>query len=149
MQCGSTTSVRLIESDLEVLPLENDELDACIMIASLHHLPDRDSRINVLNEAYRSVRSGGRLQVSVWSWDQDRFRERHLARAEQRRETDELDGPLPGDFMVPWKKGTYRKRFYHLYGPGELESEISDSEWTLQRSYFDGRNHWAECIKVP
>lgn len=148
ISAGINTSVRLIESDLEELPLENGELDAGIMIASLHHLPVRDSRISALNEAYRCIRNGGRLQVSVWTWDQERFKEKHVSRSQGTRELDEFDGPLLGDFMVPWKKGTYQKRFYHLYGPGELEKEIFDSHWILQRSYFDGRNHWAECIKV-
>jgi SAM-dependent methyltransferase len=141
--------IKLIKADLENLPIDNEKFDACIMIAALHHLPDRDSRIRALDEAWRCTRPYGKAQISVWTWDQDRFREIHISRISGDRDPGKLDGPLPGDIMVPWKKGTTALRFYHLYGPGELESEIDESRWTLQRSYFDGRNHWAECIKVP
>jgi len=139
----------LMEGDLEELPLDDGVLDLCLMIAALHHLPDRKARIRALEEAYRVTADGGSLQVSVWTWDQERFREQHLSRIEGRREPDEHDGPLSGDFMVPWKKGEEAIRFYHLYGPGELEEEVSSTGWTLLRSFFDGRNHWVECLKAP
>jgi hypothetical protein len=119
------------------------------MIASLHHIPTKVQRTTALDEAFRCTKPGGCLQVSVWTWDQERFRNRHLERISGEREMDHLDGPLPGDFMVPWKRGEERMRFYHLYGPGELEEEVSISNWHLSRSYFDGRNHWVECFKAP
>ncbi|MGA1866823.1 MAG: class I SAM-dependent methyltransferase [Thermoplasmatota archaeon] len=139
----------LLLGDLVSLPLEDRALDVCLMIAVLHHLPGEDERVLALEEAYRVTRPGGVLQVSVWTWDQDRFRERHLSRIEGGRDPDELDGPLPGDQFVPWKRGSIAMRFYHLYGHGELECEISRSTWTLQRSFFDGRNHWVECFRPP
>ncbi|MFO8051037.1 MAG: class I SAM-dependent methyltransferase [Thermoplasmatota archaeon] len=146
---GLENDVRLVSSDLEHLELEDRSLDHTMMIASLHHLPTREMRIKGLEEAYRCTRRTGRILISVWSWDQKRFREFHLSRVRKERPLGELDGPLSGDIIVPWKEGVKRKRFYHLYGPGELRSEIEESEWTLQRSYFDGRNHWSECIKAP
>ncbi|MBN1539768.1 MAG: methyltransferase domain-containing protein [Candidatus Thermoplasmatota archaeon] len=144
---GFKNGPTLLQGDLSSLPLEDRVLDACLMIAVLHHLPQREERVRALEEAFRITRPGGVLQVSVWTHDQDRFRERHLSRIEGRRDQDELDGPLPGDHFVPWKRGSSAMRFYHLYGHGELEHEISMSPWTLQRSFFDGRNHWAECIR--
>ncbi|MEA3559609.1 MAG: class I SAM-dependent methyltransferase [Candidatus Thermoplasmatota archaeon] len=148
-KAGYTKEITLILSDLESLPLDSETIDNSIMIASLHHLPTRESRIKALDEAYRCTRKNGQILVSVWSWDQKRFREQHRSRIEKRREIGELDGPLPGDIMVPWRSGVKEMRFYHLYGPGELDAEIEMSGWTLSRSYFDGRNHWAECVKAP
>ena len=137
----------LIQADLEELPLEDLSVNNCIMIASIHHLPTRDQRINSLREALRITRPGGSIQVSAWTWDQERFRKDHLSRIDGSREAGPQDGPLPGDFMVPWKEGVQRLRFYHLYGPGELESELEEAGWKLIRSYFDGRNHWAEACR--
>ncbi|MBN1389327.1 MAG: class I SAM-dependent methyltransferase [Candidatus Thermoplasmatota archaeon] len=139
----------LVQGDLSSLPLKDGHLDVCLMIAVLHHLPSEEDRVLALNEAYRVTRPQGVLQVSVWSWDQDRFRKRHLSRTEGERPLDELDGPLSGDQFVPWNRGQQAMRFYHLYGPGELESEVSRSSWTLHRSFFDGRNHWVECVRSP
>ncbi|MGA1819413.1 MAG: class I SAM-dependent methyltransferase [Thermoplasmatota archaeon] len=146
---GHIENAVLMEGDLEELPLGDEVLDLCLMIAALHHLPDRKARTRALEEAYRVTAEGGFLQVSVWTWDQERFRKDHLSRIEGRREPGKHDGPLPGDFFVPWKKGAEGMRFYHLFGPGELEEELSMTGWTLLRSFFDGRNHWAECVKAP
>jgi len=146
---GKLDEATLLEGDLEQLPLEDGSLDLCLMIAALHHLPNREARVRALDEAYRVTAEGGSLQVSVWTWDQERFRNDHISRMEGEREPDDHDGPLPGDFLVPWKRGVEGTRFYHLYGPGEIENEISMSKWTLLRSFFDGRNHWAESVKAP
>ncbi len=143
---GSLEGFHLVKADMEDLPLPDDTFDASTMIASLHHLPDRISRVRALVEAKRVLKPGGRILISVWTWDQDRFREHHLSRIGGERELDDLDGPEPGDHMVPWKDGELRYRFYHLYGPGELENEILSSTLTLTRSYFDGKNHWAEAF---
>ncbi len=149
LEAALENRVEILRGDLEDLPLPDEILDHCIMIASLHHIPTRAHRIKALDEAYRCTKPEGSLQVSVWTWDQERFRNRHLERINGVREPDANDGPLPGDFIVPWNRGERRMRFYHLYGPGELEEEVSLSNWDLARSYFDGRNHWAECLKVP
>jgi SAM-dependent methyltransferase len=148
-EAGFEERIELKKGDLEELPLSDDVLDHCMMIASLHHIPTKVQRVRALDEAYRCTKPGGFLQVSVWTWDQERFRNRHLDRINGAREPDVLDGPMPGDFLVPWKMGERRNRFYHLYGPGELEGEVSASKWSIIRSYFDGRNHWVECFKAP
>jgi len=136
--------VRLIKADARSIPLPDRSADMVLMIALLHHLPDRKERVKALREAKRIVRIGGKALVSVWSWDQDRFRERHLSRIRGDRPVDDDDGPLPGDFLIPWKDKVMATRFYHLYGPGELDSEAREAGWNIQRSYFDGRNHWIE-----
>jgi len=135
----------LIECDLEEIPLYEGSVDNALMIASLHHLPTRQRRLNALKQAGRITKEGGRVQISVWSWDQDRFRGRYISLLQGKRDKDGLDGPNPGDLLVPWKEKTPVFRFYHLYGPGELEEEIRRSGWVTIRSFFDGRNHWVEA----
>jgi SAM-dependent methyltransferase len=138
----------LIKADMRRIPLPDESADRILMIASLHHLPDRGSRIDALREAKRLARPGCRALISVWTWDQDRFRQRHLSRIRGERPVDDGDGPLPGDFLVPWKDQVDAMRFYHLFGPGELEEEAREAGWTIQRSYFDGSNHWVEAIRT-
>ena len=144
---GSKNKVEFHHGDLSSLPLRESSLDNAIMIAALHHLDTADSRIGSLNEIHRCLVIGGKVQISVWTWDQERFRDTYLGRIRGRIPKKEWDGESPGDFIVPWRKGRYAQRFYHLYGPGELEEEIERSDLKLLRSYFDGRNHWAECVK--
>jgi SAM-dependent methyltransferase len=142
---GLRSGYDLIKGDMENLPIEDLTFDAVFLIASLHHLAGKDSRKKALREACRILKNEGIVQISVWSWDQDRFRDRHLERIEKQRDPDEFDGPLPGDFMVPWKDGAHEMRFYHLYGPGELEDDLKNTGLHTIRSFFDGRNHWMEA----
>ena len=139
--------VDYIHGDISDLPLPDGCMDNAIMVATLHHLGDRGERIKALNEAHRCLKEGGLIQISVWTWDQERFRKVHDLRESGEIPKSEWDGDSPGDFLVPWRRGEYALRFYHLYGPGELEKELDESGLIRIRSYFDGRNHWAECIR--
>jgi ubiquinone/menaquinone biosynthesis C-methylase UbiE len=142
---GILNGYELVQGDMEELPFKDDTFDNGVMIASLHHLPTRESRIRSLVEASRVIISGGELQISVWTWDQDRFREGHLKRVGNERPLTDEDGPSTGDFYVPWKDGEVKQRFYHLYGHGELDDEVDSAGLSIIRSYFDGRNHWIEA----
>lgn len=142
---GLHEGYELVRGDLEDLPFADETFDAVLMIASLHHIPTRKGRIMALSEAQRVLKDRGRLQVSVWSWDQDRFRERHMSLIRKERKPDEFDGPEPGDVFVPWNEGGRKMRFYHLYGHHELEEEVNEAGLILERAYFDRRNHWVEC----
>lgn len=141
---GAHGSLELLQADMRDTPLKDCSFDAVMMIASVHHLMSGDDRLKALRESLRVTREGGKLMVSAWTWDQERFRERHLSRLSGRA-PDEHDGPFHGDFIVPWKAGVEVMRSYHLYGPGELEREVGSAGWDLIRAYFDGRNHWVEA----
>lgn len=143
------TKYELIKADMRSVPLEDGASHRTLSIASLHHLPDRVSRISALREALRLTADDGMLLVSVWSWDQDRFRDRYLSLIRGDREADELDGPDPGDTLVPWNDGVRAVRFYHLYGHTELDLDVISAGWSIIRSYFDGMNHWVEARTRP
>ena len=51
-------NVEVRRGELEALPIDDDELDAAVMILVLHHVPDPGA---ALREAARAVRRGGRL----------------------------------------------------------------------------------------
>ena len=53
-------NVELREGELEALPLADAELDAALLVLTLHHMPDPDA---VFAEAARALRPGGRLVV--------------------------------------------------------------------------------------
>lgn len=54
------TNVELREGDLEALPVGDGELDAALLVLTLHHMPDPDA---VFAEAARALCVGGRLVV--------------------------------------------------------------------------------------
>jgi ArsR family transcriptional regulator len=66
------TNVELREGDLEALPVADGELDAALLVLTLHHMPDPEL---VFAEAARALRPGGRLVViDMAPHDRERYR---------------------------------------------------------------------------
>lgn len=72
-QLGSLKNVELRHGRLEALPLEDESLDAAILILVLHHLPEPQRSIN---EVGRVLRPGGScLIVDMLPHDRDDYRQ--------------------------------------------------------------------------
>ncbi len=56
-------AARLIQGDLEGLPLKSATVDVATLACALHHLPDPHA---ALREVRRVLRRGGRLAVAAW-----------------------------------------------------------------------------------
>ncbi|MWV39371.1 class I SAM-dependent methyltransferase [Natrialba sp. INN-245] len=113
--------VALCQADAASLPLAADSVAVGVYVATLHHLPTRETRVASLDELARVLAPGGRTLVSAWSTAHDRF--------------DETDG---FDTTVEWTLpgGTTVDRFYHIYAPEEFERDLLESnleirEWEL------------------
>jgi ArsR family transcriptional regulator len=65
--------VQFRHGSLEKLPVENGELDVALMILVLHHMPEPK---RVLEEAARSLKTGGRLLVlDMMPHDREEYRQ--------------------------------------------------------------------------
>lgn len=104
--------IALLQGDAAVLPIRTGRIDTGIYVATLHHLPDRNRRIESLDELARVLAPRGRALVSVWSTAHDRFDR------ESGFDTT-VEWTLPGGEAVP--------RFYHIYDPAEFEADLEAS----------------------
>ena len=66
-------TVELVQGDASHLPVTADTVDIALYIATLHHLPDRETRRGSLGELARVLAPGGRGLVSAWSTAHERF----------------------------------------------------------------------------
>lgn len=120
-----------IRGDARYLPIKDETFDAVLYIAGIHHL--REGRVRSLRECKRVLRSGGRMLVSSWSKDADRW---DLGEDEK-------------DVMVPWTRddGVVFQRYYHLYTLEELEGEVIKAHLTVEDSFSSGENNYVVGVR--
>ena len=120
--------VDLVQGDAARLPLATDVVDLAVYVATLHHLPDRETRRDSLDELARVLATGGRALVSAWSTAHDRFDR------EEGFDTT-VDWTLPGGETVP--------RFYHIYAPDEFRADLEASDLSVRETFLSSGNCYA------
>jgi tRNA (uracil-5-)-methyltransferase TRM9 len=126
-------AVELLLGDASRLPLAGDSVALAVYVATLHHLPTRESRRASLDELARVLGDGVGL-VSAWSTAHDRFADEPAARRDGGFDTT-VDWTLPGGETVP--------RFYHIYAPGEFEADLAASDLRVERCWLSSGNCYA------
>ena len=125
-------TVELLQGDAARLPVGTDTVDIALYIATLHHLPDRETRRASLAELARVLAPGGRALVSAWSTAHDRF-------------DADADDPTGFDTTVGWTlpDGETVPRFYHIYAPAEFEADLDASRLTVEETWLASGNCYA------
>ncbi len=102
----------VVEGNILSIPFQSNFFDNVICIAVLHHLENKEDRINAICQLLRITKSSGKIMIYVWAFEQP---------SESKRQFDTQDE------MVSFKKrdGTIYYRYYHLYKQNELEQEIN------------------------
>lgn len=127
-------AVSLVQGDAARLPVASGTVDVGLYVAALHHLPDRETRVESLRELSRVLAEGGNALVSAWSTAHDRFEEYDGAEREGFDTT--IDWTLPD--------GEERERFYHIYAPAEFEADLRSAGLTVSEAYVSSGNCYAE-----
>lgn len=125
--------VALVQADAAALPVRAGVVDVALYIATVHHLPDRETRVESLRELARVLDAEGRALVSAWSTAHDQFDAD--AGASEGFDTT-VDWTLPGGETVP--------RFYHIYAPAEFERDLREAGLTVESSVVSSGNCYAE-----
>lgn len=112
-------------ADMEFPPLRSKSLDSLLLIASLHHIIPRSSRLRVLSECYRVLKNYGLLIVVVWSrWQLslvlDALKDVHSYIL--RRKDSLWD-------IIRCSRITCRR--YHLYSMKELEKDLLEAGFKM------------------
>ena len=119
-------SAVLIHGNLVHIPIKKDTLDAVLYIAALHNIKGRKNRIQSLKEVKRTLKDDGRALISVWSREQEKFRDCFTDLA--------LTDCELGDIKIYWRQNRLNvPRFYHLYNKGEFIEDIEQSGLEIER----------------
>ena len=114
--------LRLYKASLTNIPFKYNFFDYALMLASLHHIEDKESRLKALNEIYRVLKKEGIALITVWNKWQLRFLFRRK------------------DALIPWKiKNKIHYRYYHLFNYFELKNLLKKVNFTiLESKIFNG-----------
>lgn len=109
------------EADMTSLPFPDENFDGVMAVASYHHLDNDTDRRKALREMYRVLKKGCFGMIVVWATEQE---------DDSRFVFDSgvKTSAFGHDEYVVWKLNkdgneSY-KRYYHIYGKGDLENEI-------------------------
>ena len=127
---GYADALDLVAGDASHLPLATDSVDLGVYVATLHHLPDRETRVRSLDELARVLAPDGAALASAWATAHDTFTD---ASADDDEGFDTtVDWTLPGGETVP--------RFYHVYSPAEFERDLAASALSIVDTFVASGN---------
>jgi ubiquinone/menaquinone biosynthesis C-methylase UbiE len=119
-------SAVLIHGNLVRIPIKKDLLDAVLYIAALHNIKGRKNRIQSLKEVKRILKDDGRALISVWSREQEKFRDCFTVSSGNDCEL--------GDIKIYWRQNRLNvPRFYHLYSKEEFVEDLKQSGLEIEQ----------------
>lgn len=131
---------QFLGGDATALPLKENEFDAALYIATLHHLPTIEDRLKSLDELRRCLKPRGTALISVWAIDQPKFE--NLLRKKS-------EDPDYADTLVPWTRtdGEVFQRYYHLFEEEELKGLVKKSDLEMENYFRSSNNYFARVRK--
>jgi len=116
----------IIHGNLINIPIKKDSFNAVLYIAALHNIKGRNNRIQSLIEVKRILKDKGKALISVWSREQEKFRNCFTNISSN---DDEF-----GNIQIYWKQNKLNvPRFYYLYTKEEFIEDIKQSGLEIEQ----------------
>ena len=128
-------------TDALLLPQAGEQVgkgafDCILLLAVLHHIPGRDMRARIVQQARELLAPQGRIVISTWQFmDSQRMRKKmvpwNLIGVDER----ELE---PGDALLSWKRGGMGLRYCHWIGEKELRQMAAEANLGIVETFRAG-----------
>jgi 2-polyprenyl-3-methyl-5-hydroxy-6-metoxy-1,4-benzoquinol methylase len=125
--------------DKKIKPSLSQPFDLVTAFATLHHIPNAETRLSILKKTHALLRPGGKFIHSEWQFlNSDKLSKRILPWAEIGLTEAELD---PNDFLLDWRGGGRGLRYVHHFDEAELEALAKASGFRVREGFLsDGDN---------
>lgn len=124
-------NVKFILADILDVKLKSNKYDLILLIAVLHHLPNKKLRQNLINKCRASLKPGGR--IIIFNWNLFCFKNR-------KKYWQYLLTPSRGGIRgasIPFKAGDKSgKRFVYSIGKRQLKKMLKNSGLKSEKIYF-------------
>lgn len=107
--------------------------------ATLHHIPSRELRQNILRQVHHLLPPGGRFIHSNWQFlNSERLRRRIQPWETVGLSAAEVD---EGDYLLDWRAGGSGLRYAHHFSGEELAQLAAEAGFSVEESFLsDGEN---------
>lgn len=112
--------------------------DLVFMIASFHHLPDRQSRLDLLADMYKQLKPKGKLIITVWNLESD------WAKNKINKDWKKIGD---NDFLIPWKNPDGEvmvNRYYHHFSKEELSGLLKEAGFKIKSAEYGEKATWTD-----
>jgi tRNA (uracil-5-)-methyltransferase TRM9 len=113
--------------------------DLVTAFATLHHLPGREMRLNILNKLHALLRTAGRFIHSEWQFlNSQKLKARIQPWEQVGLSPQEVE---QGDYLLDWRSGGRGLRYVHHFSEAELQDLAEASRFRVcQEFHSDGTN---------
>lgn len=125
------THAKFEVQEMTSLSLKSNFFDQAWLMASFHHLPDADSRIDTLKTIRTSLKKEGSIIMLNWNMDGE-WVQKKVAQGAYTKVGKQ-------DYIVPWRNGkkhNFGDRFYHGFTKDELQTLASQADLQVQEIYY-------------
>ncbi len=131
------------------LPFPDNFFDKVMSIATFHHIPSEELRINFLNEIKRVLKTEGILILTVWNFKETKEFFLYFKFIILKLFGSKLDF---GDFLEPW--GNKTLRYYHYFSKKELinlakKTNLKVKEIGIIKNEKGNRRHTYLVVQKP
>jgi len=127
------SNVSYIMADVTALPFREEVFFRIIFLATLHHIPMRENRLESIKILEYILKSGGYCLISVWRKWQKRFFWHFFKEFFIFLFTFKSFKEF-GDIYIPWNKhnGETIQRFHHLFSQREMKSIFHKTRFQIE-----------------
>ncbi len=112
--------------------------DLVFMVASFHHLPDKQSRLELLADVYKQLKPKGKLIITVWNLQSD------WAKAKADKTWKKI---RENDYLIPWKNPEGEmlvERYYHHFSKEELSGLLKEAGFKIKSAGYGEKVSWTD-----
>lgn len=144
-EAESTPGVEFREMDLMQLSRLSEQLsvtggwDVITMFATLHHIPSREVRLDILHTVKKLLMPKGKFILSNWQFLNS---EKLKARVQPWGKAGLSDSDVDeGDYLLDWRSGGEGLRYAHQFSEKELLGLAEQAQMKVEASFLsDGEN---------
>ena len=128
----SVISDQLLNTDHRTL--NTDHWSLITAFATLHHIPSKELRLQILQTVHNLLAPGGRFILSNWQFlNSDKLRGRVQPWERIGLSTRDVD---EGDYLLDWRRGGEGLRYVHQFSEEELSALAKESGFEVVESFY-------------